>query len=139
MESDSFRQVLESHVRHALNAAESSPDVRSMEPSLVSIVRLVRANPDRHSEADHTLAGLVAQLCETPPPSGLTDLLGYCVHSLDLPEVLASARRLRRGALDELERGESRRPWEHARRWEQVIEAADRNWEARDMFESLSE
>lgn len=137
MDSDSFRRLLESQVRHALDAAESSFDVRDMEPSLSAIVRLVRSSPEHRLEADHTLAGLVPQLCETPPPAGLTDLLGYCAHSLRLPEVLASARRFLERALDELERGESLRPWEHARRCERVIEAADRNWEARDMFPSL--
>jgi len=138
MDSGLFELELQAHVRRALAVAAESPDVRHQEPSLVRIVRLVEDNPDRRSDAEKVLAGLVPMLCETPPPSGLIELLSYCVHSLGLADVIVSAREHRRVALEELERGESRRPWEHVRRCEQVIEAADPNWEDREMFESLS-
>ncbi|MBM0124543.1 hypothetical protein [Pimelobacter simplex] len=139
MSSTSFGEALASHARQALAIAESSFDVRDLEPSFVAIVRLVQSHPEHRAEADQFLAGLVPKLCETPPPSGLSDLLEYCAHTLDLPALLAAARQQRSVSLDQLHRGESRRPWEHARRCEQVIEAADPNWEARDMYASLSD
>lgn len=138
MDSAAFDHALGAYLRASLQAAEESFDVRAQEPSLIEMVRLVSSNPSRLHDADHLLARLVPSLCETPPPSGLVELLGYCVHTLKLPQVLASAQECRRAALEELSRGGSLRPWEHARRCEQVIEAASPDWEDREMFVSLS-
>ena len=138
MDSAAFEEALRAMVRASLQAAETSPDVRAQEPSLVELVRLVSSSPGRVAQADSLLAELVPSLRETPPPNGLVELLSYCVHTLELPEVLAAAHDCRREALAELSRGKSRRPWEHARHCERVIEAASPDWEDREMFESLA-
>lgn len=84
------------------------------------------------------LVALVPQLCETPPPAGLVELLSYSVHALGLPKVVSAATQAREVALAALEAGPSRRPWEHARRCEVVIAAAEADWEEQDMYVSFS-
>jgi hypothetical protein len=138
MDSAAFEEALRAMVRASLKAAETSLDVRMQEPSLVELVRLVSSSPGRVAQADRLLAELVPSLRETPPPYGLVELLSYCVHTLELPEVLASAHDGQREALAELSRGKSRRPLERARHCEHVIEAASPDWEDREMFESLA-
>jgi hypothetical protein len=138
MDESSFVSELKTSIQRAVAAAEESPDVRKMEPALVDIAQHVTDHSDFTSVADKVLAELVPRLGETPGPVGILDLLEYCVHVLDLPRVLEEAESLRMTSRIAYEAGPSGRPWEHARRCEDVLEAAQPDWDGRDMYRSLS-
>ncbi len=138
MDRKAFGQEFYAWVQQSTIAAAASPDVRAQEPALLGIVNLVRSNPDNQDQAEQLLIDLVARLSEVPPPWGLLELLEYCVHALDMPGVLTVAAELREQALGALSEGESLRPWEVARRLEQVIAAADLGWDGREIFPSLA-
>ena len=138
MEREAFSQEFYALVQRSVIAASASPDVRAQEPALLGLVTLVRSNPANHDQTEQLLVDLVLRLTNIPPPLGLAELLEYCVHVLDVPGVVAAAAQLRAQADAALEGDKSRRPWEVARRSEHVIEAADPDWDGREMFESLA-
>lgn len=139
MEPGAFGEELRLRIRRALKAAEVSFDVRDQDPLLASLVQMMLSNPSRLGEADQMLADLVPRLGRDPDPAGLVELLSYCVHTLDLPLVLAQLKAARTEAQAKLAGGESLRPWDHVRRCEHVLMAADSEWEDREMFPSLAE
>jgi hypothetical protein len=81
---------------------------------------------------------MVPQLCTTPSPAGLVDLLAYCVQALGLPKVVSAAIEARDAAFAAVESGPSRRPWEHARRCEVVVAAGEDDWDGSDMYLSFT-
>ncbi len=133
-----FQREFERYVSAALTVAGRSPGVRDEERELIHLVELIRREPSHANQAELALVALVPQLCMTPPPTGLVDLLAYCVHALGLPKVVNAATEARDAARTALASGPSRRPWEHARRCEVVIAAADADWDERDMYASFS-
>ena len=138
MDPDAFQRDLGRCVSAALAAADRSPDVRDEERELVQLVDLIRGEPSHADQAEMTLVALVPQLCEPPPPAGLVELLSYCVPALGLPKVVSAATEARHTALAALESGPSRRPWDHARRCEVVIAAAEADWDEQEMYVSFS-
>ncbi|WGX97258.1 hypothetical protein [Nocardioides sp. L-11A] len=139
MDRDDFQREFERCVSAALAIADSSPDVRDEERELIKLVELIRREPDHADQAEMALVAMVPRLCTTPPPAGLVDLLGYCVHALGLPKVVSAAIAARDAARAALEVGASRRPWEHARRCEVVFAAAEADWDERDMYASFAQ
>lgn len=120
-----------------MDVADRSIDVRDEERELIKLVDLIRREASHADDAELALAALVPQLCETPPPAGLVELLSYSVHALGLPKVVDAATEARAAALAALEAGPSLRPWEHARRCEVVIAAAESDWDEQDMYVSF--
>ncbi|MCR1781906.1 hypothetical protein KVF89_05105 [Nocardioides carbamazepini] len=137
MDPGAFQREFGRYVRAALEVADRSIDVRDEERELIKLVDLIRREPSHVDQAELALAAMVPQLCESPPPAGLVELLSYSVHALGLPKVVAAARDAREAALTALEAGPSLRPWEHARRCEVVIAAADSDWDEQDMYVSF--
>lgn len=138
MDPDAFKRDFERCVSSALTIADRSPDVRDEERELITLVDLIRSEPSHADQAEAALVALVPQLCETPPPAGLVELLSFSVHALGLAKVVNAAKEARESALAALETGPSLRPWEHARRCEVVIAAAQADWDEQDMYESFS-
>lgn len=138
MDVDQFRDTLNLRIRAALDSAAASRDVRDEEPWLVRIVDLIRANPNRRPEAVEILEGLVQLLGDVHCPAGLVEMLGYCVHTLNLPDVVAAAEARRQAALTAWNEGIPGGFWDQARRCERVIAAANPNWEERELFPGLA-
>lgn len=138
VDRDDFQREFERCVSAALAIADSSPNVRDEERELIKLVDLIRRAPSHADQAELALVALVQQLCTTPPPAGLVDLLAYCVHALGLPKVVHAATEARDAARAALEVGPCRRRWEHARRCEVVIAAAEADWDERDMYVSFT-
>lgn len=138
VDRDAFQRELDRCVSAALAVADRSPDVRDEEREMTRLVDLIRREPSHADQAEAALVALVPQLCETPPPAGLVELLSYCVHALGLPKVVNAAKEARDAVLAALETGPSLRPWEHARRCEVVMAAAEVDWDEQDMYESFS-
>ncbi|MBM7517120.1 hypothetical protein [Nocardioides nitrophenolicus] len=138
MDPDAFQHEFDRYVTAALDVADRSLDVRDEERELIKLVDLIRREPSHVDQADLALAAMVPQLCETPPPAGLVELLSYIVHALGLPKIVAAARDAREAALSSLGPGPSLRPREYARRCEVVVAAAEPDWEERDMYVSFS-
>lgn len=138
MDRDDFQREFERCVSAALAIADRSPNVGDEERELIHLVELIRREPSHADQAELELAELVPQLCTTPSPAGLVELLSFCVHALGLPKVVSAATEARDAARAALELGPSRRPWEHARRCEVVIGAAEADWDERDMYVSFN-
>lgn len=134
MDRQQFAERLTAHVENALVAAEASPDVRDEEPFLIELVDLIRSQPSHRSIGIESLCALVPQIATA---NGIVELLEYCAHTLRPPELLAAVQAHAEAARHELESGASLMPWQTARMCEQILDAAQDDWEDREMFASL--
>ena len=125
-----YRARIEAAIRGALNSAEESQDSRDEEPWLVELVALVEAEPDHHHAGISALCGLTPMLGD-PNVMGVVELLGYCVHVLRPPMLLAAVQK-------QAESGPLLRAFDNARRCERVLEAADDAWPESELYESLA-
>ena len=125
-----MREVIE----QALTVAESSPDVRDEEPFLIRLVALAQAHHKYQVVLEDNLIDLAARVGTTPHPMGSVELLSYALHVLQLPRLVAAIEEMRQMALAA---GNVGRPWECARRYEQVLDAQQQEWTERELFPSL--
>lgn len=107
-----------------------------MEPFMVDLVALVRAEPARYSIAAESLRELIPRL---ELENGVVDLLEYCAHTLRPKEVLDDVQDLAESLTRELGEDKTLRHWRTRRLCEHIMAAAHDDWDGQDMYESLAQ
>jgi hypothetical protein len=134
MDEGEFSASLAGCIDGALNAAAHSPDVKDEDPFLAKLVALIQHEPEHRSAGIAVLCALVPRM---EFENGVVELLEYCAHVLRPEELLSAVDAHARAATVALEQGDSLRPWHTRRLCRQILEAAEHDWEAGDIYPSL--
>jgi hypothetical protein len=122
---------LEEIVSDILRVAESSFDIRDIEPRLRALLSLLESSSARHEEFANALVALLAPVPNELPlgQPGIVEILEFCMRKLRWPEVREALQELKSCTTD----------WRVRRAAERVLEAYEDDWTGGDLYDTYRE
>lgn len=124
-----LRDQLETLIGQALGVADSTPDVRAVEPLLVEIVDLLQAAPEHEEDAAQVLLSLLEPIGSQLPlgEMGVVEVLEFSMHRLRWGSVRAGVANLAASNSDpRVQRAAAR-----------ILEAFEDDWAAGEVYDTI--